>query len=361
MQRWGGVSHCFCRIANALKEIDWDIRVFAGFHGNRHLSGVPDVPLTGIRIGRSKNLWRSQLALSRYWMRMGGAARGRLIQDTYYHSAYRRIFPDAPYVITVQDMIGDLFPDDSGWSDRARARRHASIRLADVIVTPSQATASDLIRLCDVDPGRVFVAPLGVESLIPQDWVPPAWPFILNVGSRKRYKDFGTARAAIAKIRAGGSDIGLVCFGDAITGEEYAALEQSGIPRDRIIHESGPDEMLASIYRSAALMVYQSTYEGFGMPILEAMANDCPVVCSDTPACVEAAGSAALVAKRGDADDFAAKMLSLLEDPAIREKMVDLGRDRATTQTWESTARCYARAYEAAWEFFMARNKKAEG
>lgn len=361
MQKWGGVSHSFCRIAHALQESGYDVRIFAGLHGNRHLKSVPSVPHSGLHVGKSKNLWRTQLALSRVWMRSCQSLTShRIVQDTYYHSAYRLIFPRVPYVITVQDMIGDLFPADSGWSERARARRHASIRVADVVITPSEATAADLIRLCKVDPVRVFVAPLGVTTLAADSWEPPAWPFILSVGGRKRYKDFKTAREAIGKLRAQGIDIGLVCFGDSITAEEYGEMAMSGIPRDRVIHESGPDEKLAAIYRKASLMVYQSTYEGFGMPILEAMAHDCPVVCSDTPACMEAAGSASLVAKCGDSGDFAVKMQSLINDPSIRERQVALGRDRATTQTWHATAQKYAKAYTAAWEFFKHREVGAD-
>ncbi len=351
MQKRGGVSHSFVKIADTLAERGWDVKIFAGLHGNRHLQQAERVEKIGWKVGKSKNLWKPLLALSRVYLKTKkDLGRDRIVHDTNYYHQYRSIYPNAPYVVTVHDMIGDIESLDSSWSARARARRKAAVMSADAIVSPSQATVDDLLSIWEVDAKRIVVAPHGVSPNPQANRNPPSCPYLVHVGGRKRYKDFATLRKALAQTRKRGHDLGIVCFGESLSKTERQELHANGIPNDRILEENGADEKLAAIYSKAEMLVYQSTYEGFGMPILEAMINQCPVVCSNAAACLETADGATLVAPIRDADAFASQIERLLLDPQEKEKLRKKGLARAQRQSWNVSAEAHERAYGIARE-----------
>jgi glycosyltransferase involved in cell wall biosynthesis len=155
--------------------------------------------------------------------------------------------------------------------------------------------------------------------------LPPATPFVLFVGDRGGYKNFDTLVRAMGTSRVL-RDMPLVCFG-------------GGPIRDkRVIHVSGGDDVLASLYTQAAALVYPSLYEGFGMPLLEAMACGCPVVCSNTASLPEIAGDAAELCDPSDPAHIAAAIENVLS-PARATELRRLGAARVKEFTWEKCAR----------------------
>ena len=356
MQIWGGVSHSYVRVGEALAAQNRPPHFFAGLHGNRHLQDAHGLAITGARIGKIKNLWKLNLNLSRFWLRLWCLRHpGALIHDTYYWAPYRKFRGAGPYVVCVWDMIAEIYGQESGWSDRARSARRAAVDAADAIIVPSLSTAHDLQRLWSVDPARMVVAPLGVMRRQAPAWTAPAWPFVLHVGGRSRYKDFETTYRTIANLRREGRDLGLVCFGSPLKASEKKAVVATGIPLDRIVETSGTDELLAAIYAAAVALLYPSHYEGFGMPILEAMMQDCPVLCTDTPACLEAAGGAALISRCGDVESFSTHLRMILDHPEGRARLIRTGRQRAESQPWSMTATGYLAAYALAEKNFRLR------
>ena len=118
------------------------------------------------------------------------------------------------------------------------------------------------------------------------------------------------------------------------------------------VHFAGPadDAALHDLYRRAALFLFPSLYEGYGMPVLEAMAAGCPVVCSTAPALVEVAGEAALAAPATDPEALAAACRSLLADEALRRRQIERGRARAAGFDVASLGRSLLKCYEQALE-----------
>src|SRR5690606_12080090 len=110
-QRWGGVSHSFVRIAQGLSQLEWNTTVFVGFYGNRHLADGTGFHCIGKKVDLNKNLARMLRPLSRLWFKYSiQTTEPCIIHDTYYWSRYSDNFPSCPYVVTVHDMIGELFP-----------------------------------------------------------------------------------------------------------------------------------------------------------------------------------------------------------------------------------------------------------
>ncbi|NCC92749.1 MAG: glycosyltransferase family 1 protein [Opitutae bacterium] len=193
----------------------------------------------------------------------------------------------------------------------------------------SDATRRDLARWTGIDKG-VTVIPHAPRSLPPPEpaavaGLDPTARFILHVGNSAAYKN----RTGVLEVFARLSDLAdlhLVMVGPPPSGSRHAAAAKP----DRV-HVAGPvdDAQLHGLYRRASLFLFPSLYEGYGMPVLEAMAANCPVVCSTAPALTEVAGDAALFAPAKDADALAAHCRRLLADERLRREQIARGLARA--------------------------------
>ena len=259
-------------------------------------------------------------------------------------------------VATVHDLIpllqrrGEL-PGKPSWPAAwLIGRGVAALRACAALCADSAATQADLARLAGIA-GRVAVVPVPLRSLPPPRpaavaGLPPGARFILHVGHNAAYKN----RAGVVDVfaRLGDvPDLHLVLVGPPPAPEwraRAAALAH--------VHFAGPvdDAALHDLYRRAALFLFPSLYEGYGMPVLEAMAAGCPVVCSTAPALVEVAGEAALAAPASDPAALAAACRSLLADEALRRRLIERGRARAAGFDVASLGRSLLKCYEQALE-----------
>lgn len=345
LQDYGGVSRYFVETAVRLAQMpDTDVTVLAFAHFNAYLAAAPRVLVVGrampvLPSPMRRPLVRANQLFARAWLRRHGAD---IVHETYY-SAVRTAPPGLPAVLTVFDMIHEKFPDYAPRTARIARLKRAAILRADHLICISENTRRDLLEIYDVDPARASVVKLGfsqpsdAETNLPR---PHAAPYVLFVGMRGGYKDFDLLLQAYAGAAGLRRDHLLVCFGDApLSAAELRRLEALGIPRERVRHAAGSDAALAAHYRHAALFVYPSRYEGFGMPPLEAMARDCPVVCSNAASLPEVVGGAARLFAAGDADALRAAMEAVLGSPAEAERLRREGRLRASEFSWETCAR----------------------
>jgi glycosyltransferase involved in cell wall biosynthesis len=163
-------------------------------------------------------------------------------------------------------------------------------------------------------------------------------PFILYVGQRCPHKNFPVLLNAYCHSPGVHREFGLVCFGgEPFTKEEKQLLARHGL-QQRACQVSGTDEELAGHYSRASLLVYPSLYEGFGLPLLEAMHYGCPVVASRTASLPEVGGDAAAYFDPSSEDDLAAAMARVLSDAALRMRMIDKGYGREKQFSWDTCA-----------------------
>jgi glycosyltransferase involved in cell wall biosynthesis len=284
------------------------------------LEGRPGLELTPLRYGG-----RSRLASVRrdawwYPFRLGRAARGL---DLLHCTTFRAPrLPRLPLVVTAHDLgllrHPDAFP---AWHRRSgQIALRAGVRAADAIVAVSAFTSSELTELLGVPAERIRVVPNGVDPIFDAAGPPAEGDYVLAVGTLEPRKNLA---AAVEAARLAGVEL-------RVAGERgWGGVDVPGWAG------RPSDAELAALYRGARCLVYPSLYEGFGIPVLEAMACGTPVVTSRGGATEEVAGGAAVLVDAADPEAIAA---GIAEAERRRDELVPLGLERARSFTWQHAA-----------------------
>lgn len=250
-----------------------------------------------------------------------------------------------PIVVTVCDLI----PEIINHSKRVAACRKKLLNDAAHIISISEKTKMDVIRLYGVPEEKISVIHLGYlkqEGNVPVEPPIPS-PYILFVGRRGGYKNFPFLAEAIAPILRT-TDLTLFCTGGSFTADEMALFERLGIA-NKVFQRFIEDEQMPSLFRNALTFVFPSIYEGFGIPILDAFSAGCPVILSNCSCFPEVGGDAALYFDEGDAEALRTHILNLMKDKALRETLIEKGLKRAELFTWEKCAEKTAEVYRMAF------------
>ena len=248
-------------------------------------------------------------------------------------------------VATFHDLFvltGDYSSPEFRRRFEAQARDAAA--RADLILAVSGFTARQVEGLLGVERSRIHVVPHGVR--FPAASAPEAEreKIVLHVGAIQTRKNVARLVAAFTALPAGWR---LALAGSLGYGAEAALREIERSPRHQDIDLLGyiPDRELARWYQRASIFAFPSLDEGFGMPVLEAMANDVPVLTSGRSALAEVVGDAALLVDPENSDAIAAGFVELATNLDLRERLRRLGRDRAACFTWDAAIRGTWAAY----------------
>ena len=269
----------------------------------------------------------------------------------------------APLVVEVHEaawfdpelraMLGDAFLAE------IERNTEAAVRAADHVITISHAAARDVARDYRLDPARVHGVPLGADAVFhpgARADAAPAGPYVVYVGVIHPRKNLAALRAAMATLAAEGLPHGLVVVGspaaDRQDGSELmraAAAELPGAPGRVTFLEGLDDGELAGVMAAADALCLPSFYEGFAIPVLEAMACGTPAVVSDRGALPEVVGDAGVVVAP-EPDAVTAGLRRLLTEPGLAERLGAAARERAREFTWERTADGWLSALRTAAE-----------
>jgi alpha-1,3-rhamnosyl/mannosyltransferase len=260
-----------------------------------------------------------------------------------------------PYVATIFDASFAADPAFHGEADSRRLRERAEriVRGARWVLVPSTFAAGEVVLRLRVHPSQVVVTPLGVDHVRPP--AKPAdrnEPYFLTVGTIEPRKNHLRALEAFERLVAQGlPHRWVVAGGRGWLFEPFFERLSRSPARARVdLLGAVPEEKLLELVAGAALLLYPSLYEGFGLPPLEAMALGTPVVTSAAGALMENGEGAALLVDPNDAQAIAEGVVRLLEDEALRDQLVRAGRERAAGFTWESCAKATAAAYAQSLE-----------
>jgi glycosyltransferase involved in cell wall biosynthesis len=328
-------------IARLLDVPSVEISLFMGWHKNKfdyarfkkryaHFFGFrrPGIPRT-TRLFNALNEALFPLFLAQ--------SRSRLYHQTYYRyyvPAFR-----GKRICTVHDMTYELFPELFSPGDPAIIDKRKSVDAADALIAVSQSTKNDLVRLWGVPPERITVVYHANSLTAPALKTPPiGFPYVLYVGQRVPHKNFKRLLCAYCQSSKVHDNFHLLCFGGSPpTADETAALAERGC-QGRIHHAAGSDEALATCLAHASLLVYPSLYEGFGLPLIEAMHYGCPVVASNAGSLPEVGADAGLYFDPWDTADLMDKMERALFDDSLRRVMIERGHVREEQFSWDRAA-----------------------
>ena len=302
----------------------------------RWLYGPPGVP----RRGRLTGLANAVIDL--VWMHavvplIALASRASLVHGTFN---WLPVLSPAPTSVTIQDLAWERMPEAFEPDFRRFATRFTRLaaRRAEIVVVPSRATGDDVVSFYGTEPSRIRVAPLAPTR---HDVTPSTRePFILAVGAnepRKRISELIQAhRRYYERAVQDPEPCRLVVVGDPGSLERALRAEAGpGCELRGVVSEAE----LADLYRRATLMVYPSAYEGFGLPILEAMSYGCPVLSARNSSLPEAGGGVALYLDDASPEPLGERLREVLSDRTGLADRGERSRAHAATFTWEQTAR----------------------
>lgn len=283
-----------------------------------------------------------------------------LFHPTYYDDYFLPEIHKTPFVITVYDMIHELFSAEVH-DPLTVARKKQLVQKAHRVIAISDNTRRDLIRLTGIDGDKVDVVPLAGSitklGAISSKLDKPE-NYMLFVGRRRGYKNFARLFRAVAPLLQQDKTLYLVCIGGenatnptgsarSFVIEENRLFESEGVA-DRVLRRNADDNDLASWYQGAACLVFPSLYEGFGLPIVEAFSNYCPVAASNTSSLPEVGGKAVAYFDPESIDSMRETVTELLKSAELRTHLIKCGREQVKLFSWQRTARETLGVYRAA-------------
>lgn len=259
--------------------------------------------------------------------------------------SYAFLIPSVPKgvktIVTVHDLLPLREPDGIGRSALNRFRSRIEwIKAADLILSDSSATKGDIMEFLGIGEERIHVLPLGVKIPEPESTAPPAKSphgrFVLSVGGYMKRKNLEILPRIMEIVRQTHPHVRLVRAGGTLPEGLVAEFERRCGAGALLELGRISDRDLAALYGTAVATLVPSRYEGFGLPVLEAMAQGCPVVCANATSLPEVGGEAALYHEVDDPIGAATQILSILDsDPEWLSSRREQGMARAANFSWE--------------------------
>jgi glycosyltransferase involved in cell wall biosynthesis len=354
----GGISRYFAELLQRLDaKPDIDV-LFNCTHSyntyiqdTKWLKGGPR--LTGVNFkGKLRIVKKVNQIINRRWSNHILKAREQdLFHPTYYDPYFLEYIGSKPFVLTVHDLTNEKFNDNSALTQKVLGWKKQLILKADHIISISENTKKDIIDYYDVNADKISMIPLAggfnfadQETALAEDL--QHGDYLLFVGSRGSYKNFDGFVAEIADLLSKHNLQLVVAGGGRLNASEIALLKKFNI-YDRVTalaHVS--DRHLAQLYGNALVFIFPSKYEGFGIPVLEAMQSWCPALLSNNSSLPEIGGDAAQYFDPFNEGDLNSALDKLIFNESLRLQMKELGIPQSKKFSWQNTADKHALVYQ---------------
>ncbi len=366
-QRFGGVSKCFCElISNMPDDVETEISILES--ENVHLRESHICHFQPPKLNLSK--WKSWLPfkgsgfLYRTLMRWGLLSTMESVNEhcsvqalkkgdfdvfhpTFFDPYFLRYVGTKPWVVTVHDMMPELFPEYFGTRNEQILFKKKYLSQAAAIIAVSEQTKKDMVRLLGIPGEKITVVYHGGPA---REEVKDASlvdaPYFLYVGTRDAYKNFPQTLSDFSDFHKLHPEVKLVCTGGDFTLVENKMMEKLGI-KDAVEHISANDHDMKVLYAHAVAFVYPSLYEGFGMPILEAFAYGCPVLLNNKSCFPEIAADAGVYFDSEPGKSNLAEVFDEIYQMSDieRKEIVEKGYKRLGDFSWKKSAEKLAGVY----------------
>ena len=345
-QKSGGVSRLFSDLINFFDtHAELGIQTEVDFRTTHNEYAFKMLEPHGVRLA-DKRIPRHVLYAKQLFQRTISAEGVNLIHHTYYDKRFLSPSTDGRRVVTIYDMIPELF--------RGQIPRKVShldkrdfVKSADSIICISVSTKNDLIQNYGGIQVPITVIPLAVDSRFRpgiHKMIATPSDYLLYVGARENYKDFDVLLKALSVIRNQGNEIPLVAVGRKPTRIEISMIRKLGL-EGLVLFPSVSDSALPSLYSNARALVQSSRYEGFGLTPLEAMASGIPAIAANSSSMPEVGGDIVQYFEPGNAEDLAQQISRVLGDIELQHTLSSLGPSRAAMFSLERMATATADVY----------------
>jgi glycosyltransferase involved in cell wall biosynthesis len=345
LQHYGGISRYYVRLFENILNLGEEIKIVSPIYINKYLQEI-----NFYKNIHGFNVKKIPARLFPFF-KMGNEYLGTkialklepdLIHETYYSLKPTFNIPKVRRVLTVFDMIHEKFPDNFNKNDNITKFKKAAVERADHIICISHSTKEDLCETFNTNPDKVSVIHLAFDlclSIIQNKSNNDYSPFLLYVGSRSGYKNFGNFLKSVSINPKLKNNIRIIAFGGGkFTENENYLISSLGFISNSVQQINGDDNLLNQLYNDAVALVYPSLYEGFGLPPLEAMVNNCPVICSNTSSIPEVVGNAGQYFNPYDLDSQCNAIEKVVYDTQLRAKLILEGKERINGFSWSKCA-----------------------
>jgi glycosyltransferase involved in cell wall biosynthesis len=341
LQDFGGISRYFFETCKRLNEFqNVDIKCSLTFSNNEYIRGNDVIPSRSFLRSFNFKGKRRIFSLINQMVSLKALKKSDfdIFHPTYYDPYYLSLNIKKPIVLTCYDLIHEKFLRE----DKAMLlMKKKTLKHATSIIAISQSTKNDLMEYYSVEDSKITVIHLAsslrknVDN--PQHSSLDHKAYFLYVGLRNEYKNFPLFVRSIAPLLKSSSELYLYCAGGgSFSKQEIELFNELGIA-NKVVYHSGSDKKLIQLYSGAIAFFYPSLYEGFGIPILEAMSCGCPVVVSNTSSLPEVAQGAALYFNPNETDSIFSAAESILNDVELRNSLRIKGYEQEKKFSWDKT------------------------
>ena len=342
-QKIGGISNYYFNLGEELLRYNHEVKFVCPIHKNRYVGKIENknkkafffnfLPSQGKKIYENINHY--------YWDKFIDKFKPDIVHESYYSK--KNYKNKTKIVCTVYDMINEIYPTYSKNSKEITQMKLDTVNRADKIICISKKTKEDLINYFSIDENKIEVVYLASGLREKRSTINVQKRYsdhLLFVGSRRGYKNYDNFMSAYARSKTLKENFKIIFFGgEKISKLDYMIIKKNKLNPNNILFLDDKQTNLPFLYANVAALIYPSFYEGFGLPIIEAMSFSCPVISSSGGSLKEVGGDGIEYFNPSDIEDICFKLEKILSSSEILNNQIKYGIERSQKFSWEKCAK----------------------